>query len=168
MSRSPFFYLEVYNNEENKWLYVDPLVWNYNRTKRVPADLWPFNGTHELFDILGVDSGVCSCDFDAVRSGLPPDCNEEIAKVFKPEQDDEYGIYPHAHWFTYADMEIYLLKKPKVEAIYEEPDEDGNIPMMDNPMFGLKNRIDAFLEVWDDMGIYYRYPSDIRVVFDVV
>ena len=165
MSLSPFFYLEVYDSKLDKWLYVDPLVWNYDHTKRIPADLWPYNGAHEMFDILGVDRGLCSCDFGAVRTGLPPGCNEEIAKVFV-----DTGNYscPKAHWFTYADMEIYLLKNPTVKDYDFEPDDDNKFPQKDNPLKMLKDRIDAFLEVWDTYGVYSQYRSDIRVVFDVV
>ena len=161
MSRSPFFYLEVYDSRENKWLYVDPLVWNYNRTKRVPADLWPYNGTHELFQVLGVENG-CTCpEFSSIIHGLPHDCCEEIKDAFNNE-------HYSPKWFTYADAEIYYLKHKEVDDFWAEPDEEtGEMPKVENPIKGLLDRVDAFLEVWDDMGIYMEHPSQIRIVFDV-
>lgn len=162
MSRSPYFYAEVYNNKENKWLYVDPLVWNYDRTKRVVADLWPYNGTHELFQLLGVEGGCSAPDFNGVMMGLPHDCCQEIKDAFS-------GEYFSPKWFTYADAEIYYLKHPEVDDPWEEPDEEtGEVPKTDNPIKGLLDRVNAFLEVWDDMGIYIMHPSQIRIVFDVL
>ena len=161
MSLSPFFYLEVYDNTNNKWEIVDPLIWNYSHTERRPADLWPFNGTHELFDILGCDRGVCSEDFTAITNGLPHDCCEEIKKEFS-----EYSeLKPK--WFTYADAMIYYLKKPLVDDPWSDRDEEtGKIPQVDNPIKGLLDRVDAFLEVWDEYGRYL--PSRIRIIFDVI
>lgn len=162
MSRSPYFYLEVYNNEENKWLYVDPLVWNYKHTERVPAELWPYNGTHDLFQELGVEGNYSSTDFAAIRHGLPADSCEEIKDNFNSD-------YLHPKWFTYADAQIYYLKHPEVTDWYAEPDEEtGEIPKQENPIKTLLDRVDAFLEVWDEFDEYKEYPSGIRIVFDVL
>ena len=162
MSRSPYFYVEVYDNKENKWLYVDPLVWNYDRTKRVVADLWPYNGTHELFQLLGVEGGCSIPEFNAIQMGLPVDCCPEIRDAFHHEE-----FCPK--WFTCADAEIYYLKNPKVPDYWEEPDEEtGELPMTDNPIKSLLDRVDAFLEVWDEFDEYKEYPSGIRIVFDVL
>lgn len=163
MSLSPYFYLEVYDSIEKKWEIVDPLVWNHNHTERVPADLWPFNGTHELFDILGCDRGVCSSDFPSVETGLPSDCSEEVRKEFEKYDD----LCPK--WFTYADAMIYYLKKPLVDDPWSEPDEDtGKVVQTDNPIKGLIDRVDAFLEVWDGYRDYKCYPSRVRIIFDVI
>ena len=163
MSLSPFFYLEVYDNAKNMWEIVDPLVWNYDHTDRRLAEFWPFNGTHELFEILGCDKGACSNDFNAIAYGLPNGCSKEVEEAFS--QHDEL----RPKWFTYADAMIYYLKKPLVDDPWSEPDEEtGKIPQVDNPIKGLLDRVDAFLEVWDEYGRYLLYPSRIRIIFDVI
>ncbi len=171
MSRTPFFYVEKFNENTKKYELEHPIIWNYNHTKQERADLLPYNGCHDLFSI--VQNRGDFPEMKGIHHGLPSGVNEEIIKAFKSCQftneltGDLYS--PNVRWFTYADMYIYCLKYPTTidyEAMDGVCSDDENFitPMTDNPIFLLKKRVDAFLEVMN----YYEWDDDyslIRIVY---
>lgn len=166
MSRSPYFFVERFDNNTGKYELQHPIVWNYNHTKQEPADLFPYNGCHELFSILEEH------EMNGVHAGLPRDVCEDIYKAYHAEDEYEGENYiPTAHWFTYADMYIYCLEHPKVidyeamdEAHFLQNDEKIEYIYTDTPMMTLKNRVDAFMEVMDGWDWRNDY-SQIRIVY---
>ena len=154
MSRSPFFFIERFNKYTNKYELQHPKVWNYNHTKEKFADLYPYNGDHDLFAIVE-ENGYFS-DMQGIHHGLPKDVNEEIKNIFE-EHCQEESWEPTVRWFTYADMYIYFLKNPTIKI----DDEEENRP---NPIKSLMDRANCFLEVMDA----YDWENDyslIRIVY---
>ena len=78
MSRSPYFFVERPDAHTGKYELQHPLIWNFNHTKRVPADLYPYNGSHELFSI--VEEGGEFPEMKGIHYGLPEDVSEDIKK----------------------------------------------------------------------------------------
>lgn len=167
MSRSPNFFVERFNKYTNKYELQHPIIWNWDHTKQITADLYPYNGDHDLFSIVE-ENGNNFPSMNGIHIGLPENVSEDIRKRF-----DEYSYDIKARWFTYADMYIYCLEHPEVkdydaieEAYYyaqEGEKVDENI-MMPNPLRGLKDRVDAFFEVMDD-GSWKDDYSQIRIVY---
>ena len=166
MSRTPYFYLERFNRKTNKYELEHPLIWNWNRTKQVSADLFPFNGCHELFSIVEDQSQYDFPHMFGIHHDMPADVSEDIKNNFE-NCKIEYGtgeeikiVYPKAHWFTYADMYIYLMENPTVI----DYDTEESVPVS-NPIKTLKNRVDAFLEVMNEWGDWKEDYSLIRIVY---
>lgn len=171
MSRTPYFFVEKFNEHTKKYELEHPIIWNYNHTKQERADLLPYNGCHDLFSI--VQNRGDYPEMKGIHHGLPSGVNEEIVKAFKNCQftneltGDLYS--PSVRWFTYADMYIYYLKHPTTidyEAMDEVCSDDENFitTMTDNPILLLKKRVDAFLETMN----YYDWDDDyslIRIVY---
>lgn len=175
MSRSPYFYVERLNSETNRYELQHPLVWNWEHTEHEFADLFPYNGCHNLFSIIENKPYGSYPEMAGIHYGLPHDVCDEIQESFNDCSyvsdwgDTSEKITPTARWFTYADMYIYYLEHPKVpdyEAMDEVIDDDDNnkIILMDNPIQTLKRRVDAFLEVMDSWGWRDDY-SQIRIVY---
>ena len=176
MSRTPYFFVERYDEHTNKYEMQHPIIWNWDHTKQIPADLYPYNADHDLFSIVEDRSGFPS--MQGIHRGLPRDVNENITREFNEccYDTDWSGetkhIEPDAYWFTYADMYIYCLEHPEVkdydameEALMDAQDGE-KIPdiMGPTPMMKLKNRVDAFLEVMDGWDWRDDY-SQIRIVY---
>ena len=175
MSRSPYFFVERYNPELEKYELQHPFVWNGAKTELVPADLFPYNGAHELFSIVSHKDYSAYPEMSGIHTGLPNFVCEEISKEYQACWDSLFpGGNIEAHWFTYADLYIYLLEHPTVadyaamdEVWANDPDKewkDMETIHTDNPLFTLKNRIDAFFEVIDDWSWKENY-SLIRIVY---
>lgn len=155
MSRSPFFYLEKYNFETDTYELIEPYVRDSKDDSHgTSADLFPYNGTHELFEIIE------HAQMSGIHRRLPPKVSEAISmELFEGIEDG--GTTPNerldeedrrerdVRWFTYADMEIFVLKHPQHSK---------------NPMFALKKRVDAFLEVCYPWGEWEDEKSFIRIV----
>lgn len=178
MSRSPYFFVERLNRNTGKYEFQHPTIWNWDHTKQEAADLFPYNGCHDLFSI--VEDNDCDDNFPHMRGihqGLPGDACEEIVKNFKDCTWEAYSgemhtYEPDARWFTYADMYIYCLEHPTVPD-YEAMDkisynarEDEKVETitMQNPLNTLMNRVNAFLEVMDGWDWQDDY-SQIRIVY---
>ena len=174
MSRTPFFFVERFDNNTNKYEMQHPIIWNYNHTKQKPADLFPYNGCHDLFSI--VENNSIENIFPAMRgihSGLPKDVATEIKEVYDSccyeyeGKKEKYFYTPTARWFSYADMYIYCLEHPKApdyEAMNNDYCDEEKEIMMPTPLMALKERVDAFLEVMDDWDWRDDY-SQIRIVY---
>jgi len=161
MSRSPCFFVERYDKRTDWYELQHPYIWNDDHSKLIPADLFPYNGCHDLFDIVEQkEMGFPS--MNGIHHGLPKDSTPEIEKEYNNcyniENKDSW--HPQIYWFTYADMYIYCLEHPQVQDY--ESEEDG--AMKSNPIFLLKKRVDAFLEVMDAWDIKNDY-SLIRIVY---
>ena len=83
MSRTPNFFVERYNSELNKYEFQHPLVWDYSHTKRVPADLFPYNGCHDLFSIVEGKGYSEFPEMKGIHYGLPKDVCEEILNEYQ-------------------------------------------------------------------------------------
>lgn len=177
MSRSPYFFVERPDRNTEKYELQHPVVWNWNHTEQEAADLFPYNGCHDMFSI--VEEG--DSDFPSMRGihmGLPDDCCEAIREQFeKCSYDTEWSGETHHHaptarWFTYADMYIYCLEHPEVvdweamdEAHYNGTEENPPKKIMTpTPLKTLMNRVDAFLDVMDGWDWRDDY-SQIRIVY---
>jgi hypothetical protein len=167
MSRSPFFFVERYNPDTNAYELEHPLVWNSDRTKRVIADLFPYNGCHDVFSIVEENSAEYP-GMKGIHHGLPINVSEEIKKEFDEccyDISESFVHSPNARWFTYADMYIYCLEHPTVPD-YEamEENETEKTILKPTPLKALKDRVDAFLEVMDSWGWENDF-SQIRIVY---
>ena len=80
MSRSPYFFVEKFDSHTKKYELQHPLVWNYDHTERKLADLFPYNGCHDLFSI--VENNGTGNDFDRVMSTYKQDIREvNVGKI---------------------------------------------------------------------------------------
>lgn len=164
MSRSPYFFVERYNEKTDRYELQHPYIWNYDHSKLIPADLFPYNGCHNLFSIVEQkETGFPQ--MNGIHRGLPKDSALEIEKEYKDcydieDMEDEHFWHPSIYWFTYADMYIYCLEHPQVRDYESEEDE----AMQSNPIFTLKERVDAFLKVMDGWDIKNDY-SLIRIIY---
>ena len=166
MSRSPYFFLEKYNRKTKAYEGIVPIVRDNEK-----VELFPFNGAHEMFSILANAGSYPR--MNGIHRGLPENVTSGIVNTLI-EDDDINNVdgedlsrlmeekEQDVHWFTYADMEIYLLKNPTVSD-YNEFTET-NIETV-NPLIFLKKRVDAFLEVWDTWGDWENELSLIRIVY---
>ena len=170
MGASPFFYVEMFNPKTGNWDKIDV----YRKDEKgefIECSLWPWNGTHELFSILGLENSSDSPTIDEVHFGLPIHVSEEMKKEYEAHIWESYK--PEAIWINLADMKLYLNRHPKVkdyEAMverYEEDESDWNeyTPIyMDNPMKTFIDRVESFLEIWDDFWKFNHGYSDVRVI----
>jgi hypothetical protein len=160
MSRSPYFYVERFNEKTGKYELEHPLIWDWKHEKREIADLFPYNGCHELFSIVEKNSYLQNLpEMQGIHIGLPNDVCEEIKERYKKIEEAEDYLLPTARWFTYADMYIYYLKHPTALDYDEDPPKNGP-----NPIKSLMDRVDAFLEVMDGWDWRDDY-SLIRIVY---
>lgn len=154
MSRSPYFYVERFNKHTQKYELQHPIIWDEKRNKQEIATLFPYNGDHELFSIVEDSDMYDFPRMHGIHIGLPDNVSSDIRKEYYDCCDEFYS--PLARWFTYADMYIYCL-----EHHFVKEDED----VIPNPVNGLRDRVDAFLDVvceWDDWKDDY---SSIRIVY---
>ena len=178
MSRSPFFFVEKFDDHTNKYELQHPLVWNWNHTERMIADLFPYNGCHDLFSIVENNGEGDFPTLRGIHHGLPENVSKEIKEAYdqccyETEYAGEKHLYtPTVRWFSYADMYIYCLEHPEV-IDYEAMDEayyngEGEDPpkkiMMPTPLKTLMDRVNAFLEVMDAWDWQDDY-SLIRIVY---
>lgn len=158
MSRSPYFFVEKYNNRTKKYELEHPLVWNWDHSDRIPADLFPYNGHHDLFSI--VEKKGYYPEMRGIHNGLPEDTCFEIKEEYESCcGSSDLGDYePKVRWFTYADMYIYCIENPEAESMWEEDE------ITFTPMKLLKDRVDAFMEVMEDFDWRDDW-SLIRIVY---
>lgn len=140
MSRSPFFYLEKYSKKRGCWEEITPHIKNKDSIF-VAADLWPFNGAHDLFDILEGNSFGSLKDLKGIQTvktmeefnQLSSEVSDALISNFRERQDyltifgqtvAEYpqsiDELPNIKYVTYADLLIYCMQNPIV------PDYESN------------------------------------------
>lgn len=163
MSRTPFFYVEKLNKYTDKYELQHPIIWNYNHTKQEMADLFPYNGCHDLFAIIEEKTSFSSMPMNGIHRGLPKDVCEEIKNEYQKNYQSDYNMMPTVRWFTYADMYIYYLKYPKLleNGFSDDVIDDEE---RENPIKILMDRVNAFLEVMNEWGWQNDY-SLIRIVY---
>ena len=179
MSLSPYFYLERWNSKKNCYEKINL----YRKAGRFASekekargfeevDFWPWNGTHDLFSLLGTASR--SGDYDSiegVHKGIPPMVSEEVkAKIdsfFDKDNLYQLGAEGSVCWITLADLYIEMLKHPKV-VDYNEEWEEGEKKYKDTPIKELIDRIVSFIEFADDIYLPEENRSLIRLVYWVV
>ena len=174
MSASPYFYIEAYNAKTGNWEKVD--IYSKNSAgEYVPVDLWPWNGSHDLFSIVGYEDSYDMPEFNAVHSGLPVNASQEMYAIVQDHYDEEINYMPQIKYFNVADAKLYLMKYPTVQdsdemetwwaqhdnTIWEE------VPKMEkqNPLKALIDRVESILEFWDEFWWINGSWSDIRIIY---
>lgn len=183
MSSTPYFFVEKYDLKEDKYKLMHPKVLSYNGKEWETADLFPYNGCHDLFSIVLGRAGNSFPELQGIHQGLPPNVCPEIQKEYDDltyEQEFEITkekkvITPNAHWITYADLYIYYLKHPETidydamdNALWKAKDNETVEEIMGpNPIKTLLDRVNTFMnvmEAWDWSNDY----SFIRIVYWVL
>lgn len=137
MSITPFFFLEK-RQKDNSWRLLSPMIFEEDGCM-VRADLFPFNGCRNMFDILY--NGDDCPTMDGIHA-YPDDISEEV----KNEFGKEVGKNKNVRYFNYAALVIYLLKHPTVPIFNEIT---GETETAKNPLTFLDERIKSFLMVCD-------------------
>lgn len=173
MGACPYFYIEIFNHNLNEWEKYDVLTKNKNG-EYVPADLWPWNGSHDLFSVVSLESSYDFPTFTAIHEGFPVNASNEMYNEYGKFKSDINSQMPSVKWFNLADAMLYIDKNPVVEdtdAIEETwaaagdiKWEDVPVKAMDNPLKSLVDRALAFLEVADEFRYWEWKPSDVRII----
>lgn len=176
MSRTPYFFVERFDKNTKKYELQHPIIWNFDHTKLEAADLFPYNGHHDLFSIVEDNPNDGFPAMRGIHTGLPEDCCKEIQDLFKEccyNIDDKIQHIPKVRWFTYADMYIYYLEHPEVvdynQFFYDDEEE---IPLSEKvitptPIKVLMDRVDNFLNVMDSFSIdnWRNDYCQIRIIY---
>lgn len=165
MSLTPFFYLIHTNPDTGKSQRVAPYIHRDNDSKElVPAELWWYNGTHNVFAMLGTNTRDDSFDpISGIHAGIPYDCAPVIEEIFKVDEDDDFKEYPW-HWISLSDLYIETIEHPSVENpdCLEYSDES---PYIDNPLIGVYNRAMKFVDIWFDGWDINERRSECKLVY---
>ena len=178
MSASPFFFIEVFNYQSGNWEKID-LYRADSKGNYIPIDLWPWNGTHALFTIVGCENSYEMPEFNAVHHGFPINASQEMYVLFDKHcatvEKDGFDYVPEAKYFNLADAKLYLKDYPTVQDsdMMEEywcrnedmPFEEVPEMKMVNPLHGLINRVETLLDLWDDFWLFDHSYSDVRIIY---
>ena len=136
MSRTPYFFVDKLDLRTGQGVLMHPYV--MENGKMEIADLFPYNGAHELFSILHNEGDFA--ELYGIHRGLPLNTAREIKDELAKWDDDtvQMSLKPDVYWITYADLYIYLLENPTFI------EEDRVVP---NPAKILMDRVNAFLDV---------------------
>lgn len=164
MSITPNFFLEKYNYNSHSYQIIEPIISVDFENQTVEyADLWPWNGSHDTFDILTQTNTWPYLSGIHWFGAVPKDCDEKIKQQFLDCSnassifDTKYIVY----WCTVADIIIYLLKYPTVSNNEKELDTDPD--EIQNPIQCFYDRIKIFLELM--VPDWENYVSQIRIVY---
>ena len=174
MSASPYFFIEVFNHISGKWEKVDLYI--NKKGEYQPIDVWPWNGAHALFTVVGCEDSYVIPDFMAIHEGLPVDASQEMHEIYM-KQHLEFGVefdYPEVKYFNVADAKLYLAEYPFVEdsdtmdeywTKHDVPFEE--VPKMQaaNPLIDLIDRVGNILSLWDEFWMYGHPWSDVRIIY---
>lgn len=158
MSRTPYFYLEKFNSDTNKWEVYLPYIKN-DKGEFKQIDFWPWNATHDVFNAFTYNY-LSNPSINGVHKGLPYNVSDEVKEIAK-HFEEGYTF----QWISYADICCEALRVPQVEDPEWEYSEDGDdrviTKMVDSPAVVMKKRVDEILSVMDDWWveenrIYYR------------
>jgi len=178
MSASPYFYIEAYNSQTGNWEKVD-IYFKNPADQYVAVDLWPWNGSHALFTIVGCEDSYDMPEFDAVHNGLPINASQEMYAEFDSHcatmEKDGFNYVPEVKYFNVADAKLYLMKYPTVpdsdemETWWAQHDnviwEEVPKQEMQNPLKALIDRVESILDFWEPFWYINSSWSDIRVIF---
>lgn len=170
MGAYPYFFVEKYNYNKNKWENV-VLYTKDDQGEFRTVELWPWNGTHDLFGALGFEHGY-EFETDYAHYGLPNNCSEEVKNLYDGMYKDTEWEKPKVKWFNLADMKLSLNKCPKViddeamEDTWRQSDveyEDLKKIYMDNPLKEFIDTVTSYVNMATDFIDEYT-PSDVRVI----
>ena len=178
MSASPFFFIEVFNYKSGNWEKVD-LYTVRKIGEYTPIDVWPWNGTHALFTVVGCENSYELPEFKAIHEGLPINASPEMYAIFDKHcatiEKDGFDYVPEVKHFNLADAKLYLkdyLNVQDSDAMEEYwyrneelPFEDVPKMEMTNPLYGLIDRVETILDLWDDFWLFYHSYSDVRIIY---
>ena len=171
MSRSPYMYIEAYNKYKDSWEKVKVVTYANilsSTTEPHEIDVWSWNGTHDVFEIL--TSGGIYPNFKGIHKGLPINVSKEVKERWEGLWEDEDFFRPSEDtpfYFNLADAKLYVAEYPELQDYYYDGyDEDGNLieKLAPNPLLGVVNRVESILSVWEEDWDWFLAPSDIRVV----
>ena len=174
MSASPFFYIECFNHKTNEWEKVD--VYTKIKGEYEPVDVWWWNGTHELFSILGAEESHDVPEFNGIHRGLPVSASAEMYKIFESHcwGEEDWSYVPDVKWFNVADAKLYLHTHPTIVDLDAKEDwclehqcEWNEAPELTrpSPLEDLLDRVMSMVEMWDWMWDINRSYSDLRVIY---
>lgn len=169
MSLSPFFYIEKWNKETGKYerlhLYGKPNEFHKDE-KYQDIDFWSFNGTHDVFSLLGTTSKSDTYEtINGIGYGNPGNLSEEVQKILESFEDE--SVFEKVRYITLADLKIEIMTHPKV-IDWEEEWENEEYKYKDNPLIGFYDRAKSFVN-WAVENTWEEYTlSEIRIVYWVV
>lgn len=163
MSVSPYFYVEKYNQEKKQWEYI-----NLYNSKMKEIDFWPWNGSHEIFNMIKKYGKT-----NIILDDLSPEVKEKYL---------ETGYYDFSFdgngkkYISYYVLPLFILdqiyfKNPKVvddeakeeawaksDLKYEELDDKDFLK--ENPIKSLIDRIETWIELSED---YFLFSDEERI-----
>ena len=167
MSCSPYFYIEKLNNDTNKYEKITLYHLSSKNDKTYEEiDVWPWNGTHDVFDSLTIGRGEEIC---GIHVGVPANVSEDIKKVIDEYLKDIAPFTPKIYYITLADLYVEYYKNPMV-ADYDV-DWEGDItnsknaPKKENPVKKVIDRIESIVDLADQGWDLENERSDIRLVY---
>lgn len=165
MSTNLHMYLERHNKKDNVWDAVCPFLATRdfnNVLKTGIVDFWPYNGSHELFEILDDDENFPS---QPINAGTLSPRVKAFYEEAKPDQTNT-GYYGF-HCVNFADLENYYLHHALVvdyEADWGENWQPTDPkPMKDSPLKRLVDKVHFYAE-----ELYYDWffiPSEWRLIY---
>ena len=180
MSRTPYFYVEKYNIETNSWEKQVLYTMNKNKGNMIEVDFWPWNATHDVFNIV-THKDRDFPEFTGVRHRFPPNASKEITNSYQncwyswdDTEGNEHISKPDAFYFTLADLLLYIKEYPIVKDYETMEDvwtansdmkwEDVPEQTMPNPMSGVATRLLNYMEFIDDFWNAFGLKSELRIV----
>lgn len=178
MSASPFFYIELFNYKSGNWEKIDLYKVN-SKGNYIPIGLWPWNGTHALFTVVGCEHSYELPEFKAIHEGLPVNASPEMYSIFDSHcatvEKDGFDYVPEVKHFNLADAKLYLkdhLNVQDFDAMEEYWYKNEDVPFEDvpkiemtNPLYGLVDRVETILDLWDDFWLFDHSYSDVRIIY---
>lgn len=166
MSRTPFFYIEKYNNKTGKYDIVQAFHKDYLNKEIILADVWPYNGTHDLFDILENNQyGV-----KGIKDGVPVDADEYIAKKYEECKGKFEGL--PAHWFFWDSLLLSINNNPKVPSYLvdnnddSDNDSDSENQLVETPLLPFANRVVGYIDIAETFG--FDSSETYRIIYWII
>lgn len=154
MSRYLNVYIERFNNVAGEYEHIKLGYWDAERGQYEPVDFWPWNGTHDLFEVL------CGEDmFDYTFNGLPSNASDDMKEIYNQMWGNE-TYQPQIRWTTLADLKLYAAANPEIPDHYSE-NEDA---MQPNPIKDFIQHVEFYCEFANDV-IWGQPDSRIRVIY---
>ena len=161
MSASPFFYLEKFNYQTGLWEKVNIYIKN-SKNELEPIDIWPWNGSHDLFSVLKCEHTEEVPECSAVQYGLPPNASPEIKDIYKEHCWNDYA--PNVKCLNFADALLYSMNYPTVKNYEVEWKDNEPIPTKPNPIISLIDRINNIIEIYDTYD-WQSANSSYRIIY---
>lgn len=168
MSLSPYFFVEKWNREKKCYeeikLYKKASEYATKEEKACgfeEVEFWPWNGTHEIFSMLGTTTKDYSFDpIEGIQCDEPPMVSETIKKSI-----NNFNEHYIVRWVTLADLYIEILKNPKVLDYDAEWESLDKKVYKDNPINKVIDRINTWISLGADDWNIEDEKSLIRIVY---